>query len=122
MSILPNVSGILSFMYTDRMTVQRYADGTGPDGEDAKVLDPVPVLNDISCRISFNGKDSPSMSQDGNPSDIRPTLICRPDVPLKNGDFVTVRRNGTELYSGNIGRPNPFGSSLQVLFQDKGTA
>ncbi|MFV0401680.1 MAG: hypothetical protein ACK5LX_13840 [Oscillospiraceae bacterium] len=129
MSILPNVSGILSLMYTDRMTVQRYVPGTGPDGESAKVLQTVPELVDVPCRISLGSKDSPVMTDDANRTDLRPTLICGPKVPLKNADLITVQRlvdkdTGTwvDVYSGNIGRPNLFGSSLQAMFQDKGNA
>lgn len=126
MSILPDVSTILARMYTDRMSVQRYQPATGPDGETAEVLTPVPDLVDIPCRLSLGAKDSPAMTDDDNPSDVQPTLICRPQVPLTEGDFITVQRlvdkaAGTwaDIYAGNIGRPGIYGSSLQALFRDK---
>ena len=126
MSILPIVSGILSLLHTDRMTVQRYVPATGPDGEAARVLQTMPELVDISCRISLGSKDSPVMTDDANGSDVRPTLICGPKVPIKKGDFITVQRlvdkeadTWEDIYSGNIGRPSRYGSSLQAMFQDK---
>lgn len=129
MGILPDVSGILGMMYTDRMMVQREVPDIGSDGEVASVLHSVPELADVPCRISLGSKDSPAMSDDANQTDIRPTIICRPDVPLKNGDFITVQRlvdkiadTWADVYSGNIGRPNRYGSSLQAMFQDKGNA
>ena len=122
-TLIPDVSNILAKLYTDRMSVQRYPEG-GTDADGAKLTDlqplPVPGLEDIPCRISFASKDSPIMADDSNPSDIHPSLICRPEVPLKSGDYITVKRNGTQIYAGNIGRPNPYGSSLQVMFRDKG--
>ena len=119
MSIIPRVSGILALMYTDVMTVRRHIDVTGPDGESARVLAPVPGLGAIPCRISFAGKDSPIPEEDSNPIQLTPNLICAPDVPIKSGDFITVQRDGREVYSGNIGKPNPYGSSLQTSFRNK---
>lgn len=126
MALLPNVSDILAKMYTDRMFVQRDTDGRGPDGEVRQELRPVPELDGTPCRLSLGGKDSPVMSDDANPADVQPTLICRPRVPLKSGDFITVRRLVDEssgvwedIYSGNIGRPSCYGSSLQAIFRDK---
>jgi hypothetical protein len=122
MAILPNVSGILALLYTDTMEVRRYPDGaTDEDGAISTDLlpDPVSGLEAVPCRMSLGAKDSPRMSDDANPADVQPVLICRPDVPLKSGDFVTVVRQGTVIYSGNIGRPSLYGSSLQVLFRDK---
>ena len=119
MGIIPKVSVMLALMYTDRLTVQRYANGTGPDGETVQVLTPVPCLVDIPCRISFAGKDSPIPEDDANPIQLTPNLFCAPDVPLKSGDYITVQRDGREVYAGNIGKPNPYGSSLQVSFQHK---
>lgn len=126
MAILPNVSNILARMYTDRMTVQRYRKAIGSDGEVSESLMPAPELTDIPCRLSLGAKDSPVMTDDDNPSDVQPTLICRPGVPLREGDFITVRRlvdeaAGTwaDIYAGNIGRPGIYGSSLQALFRDR---
>ena len=125
--VLPNVSGVLAFMYTDRMTVKRYQPATGPDGEAAEFLGGVPELTDIPCRLSLGAKDSPLMTEDGNPTDVQPTLICRPEIQLRSGDFIIVQRltdatSGIwrDIYSGNIGRPNLYASSLQVMFQDRG--
>ena len=120
MTITLDVSGVLAALYTDRMTVCRYTNTADGDGALVSALDPAPVLEDVPCRVSFNNKDSPVISGDGNSTDIQPVLFCRPDVPLKSGDFVTVTRLGSEIYSGHIGRPNPYGSSLQVMFRDKG--
>jgi len=123
--MLPDVRNVLAKMYTDRMTVRRYPEGvTDEDGAIVSTLEPAPVpgLEEICCRISFGSKDSPVISDDKNPVDVQPTLICDPDVPLKSGDYITVTRGGKDVYSGNIGRPNRYGSSLQVLFRDIGNS
>jgi hypothetical protein len=122
MGLIPNLQGVLQKLYTDRMDVQRQTSGKDADGNTETVLNPVPELTGIPCRLSFSTPDSPVMTADGNPTDIQPLLICAPDVPIKSGDFVTVTRDGADVYSGHIGRPNPYQNSLQVLFRDKGVS
>lgn len=130
MALLPNVSDILAKMYTDRMAVSRYPEGA-VDDDGALVMDadpaPVPGMEAIPCRCSLGAKDSPVMGDDANPTDIQPTIICRPAVALKSGDYIKVQRlvdeaagRWADLYEGNIGRPHLYGSSLQVQFRDKG--
>jgi hypothetical protein len=122
MGLMPDLQGVLSKLYTDLMDVQRYNSDKDADGNTVAVLNPVPELTGIPCRLSFSTPDSPVMAADGNPTDTQLLLICAPDVPLKSGDFVTVTRDGAAAYSGNIGRPNPYQNSLQVLFRDKGVS
>lgn len=121
MSIVPDISGILETMYTDTLTVWEYAETTDSDGatitvknSDLKFTSSIPC-----CRISYKMKDSPVKQDDSNGVNIMPTLICRPDIPLENGDYVEVKRHGQVVYCGNIGLPNIHGSSQQVLFLDK---
>lgn len=121
---MPDVRKQLAMLYTDRMTVKRYASGKDEDGATRKELESVPEMQDIPCRISFQGRDEPRRSDDGNPTEVQPLLICAPDVPLRSGDFVTVTRPGRggdiqQVYAGNIGRPNPYANSLQVQFLDE---
>ena len=111
---LPNVSAILAELYTDRMTVRRYRTRTDADGAVSTELDYEPALEDIPCRVSFGAKDNPRASGDKNSTELTPTLFCGPGVPLLRGDYVVVMRKGQEICSGRIGRPNPYGSSLQV--------
>ena len=116
---LPSISGVLEQMYTDQMTVHRYRQETDPDGALVVVLDSVPVLEDVPCRVSYTSKDSPSVAGDKNPVSQRLTLFCRPEIPLQSGDFVTVRRGDTEIYAGRIGKPSRYGSSLQTILQQE---
>lgn len=119
---LPNVSGVLEQLYTDRMTVRRYKEGlTDPDGAVLVELEPTPVLEEIPCRVSYSAKDSPQSSDDANPVSRRLTLFCRPEIPLQNGDFISVRRGETEAFVGRIGKPSRYGSSLQAQFQQEDT-
>jgi len=120
-SILPNVSKILALMYTDVMTVSRLPENAGIDENGAVIVNAEPeiIYAGIPCRLSLGAKDTPDMSDDANPAEVRPVIICRPNIRLASGDFVRVLRNGEIIYSGHIGRPNPYGSSIQVQFLDK---
>lgn len=113
---VPNVSTVLALLYTDRMTVYHYHGTTDADGALCTTLDTVPILKDIPCRVSFSQKDSPATSDDRNPTKQRPLLICDIEVPLRRGDFIMATRREKEICSGRIGRPNPYGSSQQALF------
>jgi hypothetical protein len=122
MSLIPDLTGILAELYDDRMDVRRYIEARDADGNTQTLLEPVPELVGVPCRISFPGRDSPAAEADGNPTEVQPLLFCTPDIPLKSGDFVTVTRDGGEVYSGRVGRPNVYRNSLQTLFADRGVS
>ncbi len=122
MGLTSTIKTALSLLYTDVMDVRRYKKGTDADGNAETALDPESVLSGVRCRISFTTMDSPVIGSDTNPTDVMPELFCAPDVPLLSGDFITVTRDGGEVFSGHIGRPVPYPSHLQALFRDKGVS
>lgn len=119
---LGDFSGIISTMFTDKMSVNRYQDKENPDKTTDTILSDTPIYSDVPCRVSFASRENPDDNElDNTPVKISPKIFCGKDVDIKAGDFVTVKRfdddgNVTASYSGKIGMPSVFITHKEALF------
>ena len=83
-------------MYTDRLRVYRHVEVINDDGTTGISPEPVPIAG-VSCRISFNSKDSSAMLREEiNPQNLQLQVFCRPEVDVIKGDMVEVDRIGDD--------------------------
>lgn len=110
--VLPNISGALSLLYEDRMTIKRMV-APAPDDLFSDEVETT-ILSDHPCRLSSKATNrTGSLSQTSNNADFDMILICAPDVDLIFGDEVTVNQGG-RIQRLRIGVPKQYKGSLQT--------
>lgn len=105
---LTGLGKLYTMLYDDRMDVYRTSKEQNEDYSTNISYNPVAIYEKVPCRLSFSSDDTGTDSEvDRNPVKFNPKLFCAPDVDLKAGDYVVVRRytdNGSvaRTYEGTI--------------------
>lgn len=113
---------ILSTMFTDAMDIRRYQDVENEDGTTDTVMPLEPIYANVPCRVSFSSEDSPQDYEvDRVPIRVAPKIFCGPNIQIKAGDFVTVRRLNDigeiiATYTGKLGLPSVYITHKEALF------
>ena len=109
---LTGLGGLFAMLYNDKMDVYRTTENTNDDTSNNIAYNPKPLYTDISCRISFSSDDTGTDSEvDRNPVVYNPKLFCRPEIDLRAGDYVIVKRLTDKgvvarTYEGVISEPS----------------
>lgn len=120
---LAGLGSLFAVMYNDRMDIYRTAKETNEDSTIDVSYEPTPLYSDVACRLSFNSDDTGSDSEvDRNPVKLSPKLFCKPDVDLKAGDYVVVRRyanNGSvaKTYEGTVALPSWYSTHQEAFMR-----
>ena len=119
---LSDFSGIISTLFTDKMSINRYQERKNSDETIDTILQDIPLYSEVPCRLSFASRENPEDNEiDDVPIKISPKIFCKRDVDIKAGDFITVHRfdddgNITASYSGKVGLPSVFMTHKEVMF------
>ena len=120
---LSGFSGILTTMFKDKMSINRYIDKENEDCTVDTVLPDTPIYTEVPCRVSFSSAtEKPNDNDiDDTPIVFMPKVFCAVGVDLKEGDFITVQRfddggNVIATYSGKVGLPSVFITHKEALF------
>lgn len=119
---LSDFSGIISTLFTDKMSINRYQEIKNSDETIDTILPDTPLYAEVPCRLSFASRENPDDNEiDDIPIKISPKIFCKIDVDIKAGDFVTVQRidddgNITASYSGKVGLSSVFMTHKEVMF------
>lgn len=122
---------LYEILYADRMDITSIVNDEDEDGATVTGYPTTPQQIDVPCRISLSAMDSPKEKTElYNTVKTKPVIFCRPDVNIKAGDKITVRRlkpDGTvyETYSGMLaisGRPNKYETHQQFELTMEGDA
>lgn len=120
---LSGFSGIITTMFKDRMSINRYVDEEAEDGSTNTTLSDSPLYTNIPCRVSFlsSGEKPNDNDVDNVPVKDVPKIFCKLDTDIKAGDFITVTRFDDEgkviaTYAGKVGLPSVFITHKEALF------
>lgn len=121
---LSGFAGVITTMFTDKMSINRYVDKDNEDGTTDTVLSDTPLYTDVPCRVSFasTSREKPNDTDiDDTPLEVVPKIFCKLDTDLKAGDFITVKRFNDEgeviaTYAGKVGLPSVFITHKEALF------
>ena len=108
---LAGLGKLYAMLYVDKMHIYRASSKVNDDGT-TDVSYGTPKYTDIKCRLSFSSSDSASDSEvDRNPIRFNAKIICAPNIDLKAGDYVVVRRYSDsgvvmKTYQGQIAQPS----------------
>ena len=118
---LKGLGSLMSILYKDRVDIYRTVKSEDDDNTTAISYDPEPLYTDVLCRLSFSSDDTGTDSDvDRNPVRFNPKLFCSPDVDLKAGDYVTIKRcddNGGVIrtYSGMVADPSWYSTHQEAF-------
>lgn len=119
---LRGLGKLYSILYDDQMDVTHWDEGENDD-ETIDVFKPrEPDIKDVKCRISFGHDDLPTDKDvDRDLINFTPKVFCDPEVDLRPGDYIVVRRysdDGTILhtYMGKIGLPSWYSTHQEAYF------
>lgn len=111
----------LKSMYVDQMDVYKYGEIMAEDGTTDKGLCEHPYLISVPCLLSFHTDDSPeSKKVEYNPLSLGATIFCSPQIAIKKGYQVIVRKMHNEkviaTYKGkaNAGRKYPTHQQIRI--------
>lgn len=125
---LSGISNIIAMTYTDRMIVKRFTSSLNDDGTTNVSESPIPVYEDVPCRLSFTQVDNPeSERDDSNPTYLRTQVFCDVSIEVLKGDTLIIHRmqdDGTvlETYEGTANKPYLYPSHQQIQFVQTGDA
>ena len=120
---LAGLGKLYTALYDDRMDIYRTVKENNDDNTTDISYEPTPLYTDIKCRLSFSSDDTGSDSEvDRNPVKFNPKLFCEPQVDLKAGDYVVVRRyadNGSVIktYQGQVALPSWYSTHQEAFVQ-----
>lgn len=125
-----NISGLGSFfamLYGDKMDIYRTEESTNEDNTNNIEYCPRPTFTNIPCRISFSSDDRGTDSEvDHNPVTYSPKLFCKPNIDLRAGDYVVVKRYTDKgvlarTYEGTLSEPSWYTTHQEAFIDiDKG--
>lgn len=119
---LSGFAPILSTMFTDKLSINRYVDKDNGDETTDTVLSESPLFEDVPCRLSFSSDENPRDNEvDDVPVENIPKIFCKVDADIKAGDFIKVQRfddygNVIATYSGKLGLPSIYITHKEALF------
>lgn len=97
---LRGFTAVMALLWNDRMDLFHVQDATDP--EDPSVADNAvygeePDVTEVPCRISFGSTSTPEASPEQREQvSLHPTIFCAPDVEVRAGDRVVVRRQHSD--------------------------
>jgi hypothetical protein len=87
------IKNLYSALYRDRMDITSVQETEDEDGATVNGYPNEPQQKNIPCRISFPNKDTPKEKDElYNKVKINPIIFCDPEVDVKAGDKIVVRR------------------------------
>lgn len=120
---LSGMSKFLSVLYDDRLDIYRTDKYQNSDESVDVFYQPSPIYVDVKCRISFDSDDTGSDSEvDLHPVRNNPKLFMSPDVDIRAGDYVEVRRYDSnnrvmKTYKGMVSNPSWYSSHQEVFLR-----
>lgn len=119
---LGSFASLITSMFTDSMSINRYEDKANADGTTETILSDTPIYTNVECRISFLYEEKPKdITVDDNPVITSPSIFCKVETDIRAGDFITVTRYNDygdviATYSGQVGMPSVYPTHKQALF------
>lgn len=113
----------LSMLYDDQFDVYRTEKDLNPDQTTDIFYMQEPKYSNVPGRISFVSDDRGSdTAVDATPIQYDPKLFCAPDVDIKAGDYIVLRRlddqgNVTHTYKGRAAKPSWYTTHQEVFIR-----
>ena len=120
---LRGLGKLFTLLYDDWMDIFRTNAELNSDDTTEISYAPKPLYESVKCRISFSSDDSGADSEvDRNPVRFNPKLFCSPEVDLRAGDYVVVRRYADDgsvaaTYEGVIALPSRYSTHQEALLR-----
>ena len=120
---LSGLGKLFALLYDDRADIYRTDKGENQDESVDIFYQPDPLYTDVKCRISMSSDDTGTDSEvDEHPVRFNPKLFFGPDVDIKAGDYVVVRRlddTGAvkQTYEGVVSKPSWYTSHQEVFLR-----
>lgn len=117
---LAGLGKLYEILYDDKMHIYRTSREMNDDST-TNVSYGTPMYTDIKCRLSFTSEDTASVSEvDRNPVQFNAKLFCGPNIDLKAGDYVVVRRYNDsgavmKTYQGQVAMPAWYSTHQEAL-------
>ncbi len=121
---LETLASRLDAMYTDRMDVARAVKQVNEDGSTRLELRPVPALQDVPCRISFEQPDRHDTAMDQNDPRVNMKVFAANRYRLQKGDRLVLRRiiggQAVQVYQGYAAQPVVYDIGQEILLTESG--
>ncbi|WMM24051.1 hypothetical protein RBU61_14120 [Tissierella sp. MB52-C2] len=109
--------------YKGICTIWEYASVEDEDtGETITSPKPVPVHENIPCKVSKKTISSVSSSEVANTIKYEPVLFISPDIEIKAGSKLVVTQNGVTREYKRSGEPFPYVTHQEIVLQRIDTA